>query len=64
MAVRYTGSTAILEEIRDVLKSSASASETILSTTNENLDEMLVVLKKTHVGHELHLWGQEVEEEE
>ena len=49
----------------------ASNSE-IIAAVNSNspkevvhtLEETNSVLKKTHLGHELHLWGEEVEETE
>lgn len=32
--------------------------------TRHKLDEVVGELKRTRLGHELHLWGQEVEEAE
>ena len=68
MAVRYTGSVAdqsVLEEVRDILSlmSGSIATEDTAKDSKESIDEVLLELKRTRVGHELYSWGEEMDEE-
>ena len=63
MAIRSTySSRAVLEQIRDAINLIPASVATGAGNTVAVLDEVNEELRKTRVGHELHLWGQEVEE--
>ena len=55
----------VLEAIRDsVVLVPSLATESTINDVKVQVEEMLLELKRTRLGHQLHLWGSEVELEE